>query len=188
MVEFLLAVAVLVIRNSMMTMTEFIERYGEPHGNQLTRIPKAVDVPAGAGIVHNYIVPVARKVGTRGSRIWVQSLDDSNGPPLEVCPCRWAPELGRHYRVPRTPGLWTKRDGSNVDAETLALVRLSNRSKRYRERVRREELENAREFLPGSRGVERKRIRQYIADLENLGTHDLIWAHLGVVLIGRGEG
>jgi hypothetical protein len=64
----------------------------------LDRIPKLEDVPAGMGIVHNHIVPPARRIGVRGFRIWAQALDDSD-PPLEICPCKWAPELGWHYRV-----------------------------------------------------------------------------------------
>jgi hypothetical protein len=64
----------------------------------LDRIPKPEDVPAGMGIVHNHIVPPVRRIGVRGFRIWAQALDDSD-PQIEICLCKWAPELGQHYRV-----------------------------------------------------------------------------------------
>jgi hypothetical protein len=81
----------------------------------LDRIPKPEDVPAGMGIVHNHIVPPARRIGVRGFRIWVQALDDSD-PPLAICPCKWAPELGRHYRVQlqKYKPLLSRRPGSEA--------------------------------------------------------------------------
>jgi hypothetical protein len=54
-------------------------------------------VPADRVLVHNQVRPVARRPGTRGSRIWLQVLTDN--PRLEPCDCGWAPELGVHYRV-----------------------------------------------------------------------------------------
>lgn len=62
----------------------------------LVSIPKPGAVPPGMVVVHNHIKP-ARLLGWNGFRAWLQSPDDP--PTLEVCPCRWAPELGRHYRV-----------------------------------------------------------------------------------------
>jgi hypothetical protein len=62
----------------------------------LTRLPATV--PADRVIVHNHVRPT-RRVGSRGLRAWLSPAAES----LEVCDCRWAPELGRHYR-PRTKG------------------------------------------------------------------------------------
>jgi hypothetical protein len=61
--------------------------------------------PAGAAkaaagrkvVVHNQVVPVTG-FGWNGSRSWSQLPDDE----IEVCPCRWFPQLGKHYRVRRT--------------------------------------------------------------------------------------
>jgi hypothetical protein len=89
----------------------------------LDRIPKPEDVPAGMGIVHNHIVPPARRIGARGFRIWVQALDDSD-PPLEICPCKWAPELGRHYRVQlqkNTPLLSSRPGGEAADCASPSI-------------------------------------------------------------------
>lgn len=66
----------------------------EPKLDYLKRIPKSI--PPGKIIVHNHISPVARICGTRGSRFW---LADAGDPRYELCPCKWAPELGEHYRV-----------------------------------------------------------------------------------------
>lgn len=52
-------------------------------------------VPAGKVLVHNQVYPVARRLGTRGSRCWLSAPDPAR---LEVCECGWAPELGSHYR------------------------------------------------------------------------------------------
>jgi hypothetical protein len=65
----------------------------------LRAIPVEADVPAGVVVVHNNVRP-ARRLGSRGFRAWLQPLTDER---LEVCECRWAPEAGRHYRIPRRP-------------------------------------------------------------------------------------
>jgi hypothetical protein len=62
----------------------------------LSRLPKPGEIPAGRVIVHNSVRPT-RKLGRRGFRAWLQFPGDT----IEPCPCRWAPELGRHYRVRR---------------------------------------------------------------------------------------
>jgi hypothetical protein len=79
--------------------TEANRLYGEM-GRYLGLIPKPEDVPFEFGIVHNHIVPPTRTIGARGFRIWAQRLDDTD-PSIEPCPCGWAPELGRHFRVAR---------------------------------------------------------------------------------------
>jgi hypothetical protein len=56
------------------------------------------NVPVGYVLVHNIVKP-ARRQGTRGFRYWLQAPADN----LEICPCRWAPELPQHYRVKRIP-------------------------------------------------------------------------------------
>lgn len=58
----------------------------------LSRLPKRV--PAGKVLVHNTVAPTGN-LNSRGFRAWLTTPDKS----LEVCPCRWAPELGEHYRV-----------------------------------------------------------------------------------------
>ncbi len=65
----------------------------------LVSIPKPGAVPPGMVVVHNHIRP-RRHLGWQGFRAWLQSPDDP--PALVVCPCRWAPELGGHYRVKRS--------------------------------------------------------------------------------------
>ena len=69
-------------------------------GRYLGLIPNPEDVPFEFGIVHNHVVSPTQAVGARGFRIWAQRLDDTD-PPIEPCPCCWAPELGRHFRVAR---------------------------------------------------------------------------------------
>jgi hypothetical protein len=69
-------------------------------GRYLGAIPKAEDVPIEFGIVHNNPAPSTRVIGARGFRIWVRRLDDTDAP-IEPCPCGWAPELRRHFRVAR---------------------------------------------------------------------------------------
>jgi hypothetical protein len=54
-------------------------------------IPKVV--PEGDALVHNY-VRAARRNGTRGFRFWLQPITDG----IEICDCKWAPELPEHYR------------------------------------------------------------------------------------------
>ena len=68
-------------------------------GRYLGLIPNPEDVPFEFGIVHNQVSPT-RAVGARGFRIWAQRLDDTDAP-VEPCPCGWASELGRHFRVAR---------------------------------------------------------------------------------------
>jgi hypothetical protein len=65
---------------------------GDP--DYLPRIPESV--PSGKIVVHNH-VPPTRELGSRGFRAWLAEPD----PRYEVCPCKWAPELGTHYRVHR---------------------------------------------------------------------------------------
>ena len=79
--------------------TEADRLYGQL-GRYLGLIPKPEEVPFEFGIVHNHIEPSTRAIGARGFRIWVQRLDDTDAP-IEPCPCGWAPELGRHFRVAR---------------------------------------------------------------------------------------
>jgi hypothetical protein len=52
-------------------------------------------IPEGKILVHNNVVP-ARRIGTRGFRIWYASPDSNK---YVVCDCDWAPELGQHYRI-----------------------------------------------------------------------------------------
>jgi hypothetical protein len=71
-----------------MKITAEHKRYTE----YLQHLPDAI--PPGRYLVHNHVRPT-RRLGTRGFRAWLQNdLDDR-----EVCPCKWAPELGTHYRV-----------------------------------------------------------------------------------------
>ena len=65
----------------------------------LSRLPKPGEVPVGKVIVHNQVRPSRRL--DRGFRAWLQALGDE--PPVEICPCGWAPELGPHYRVRGIP-------------------------------------------------------------------------------------
>ncbi len=65
------------------------------------KIPaSAADVPEGKVVVHNHVVP-ARRLGVRGFRTWTQGQNEE--PAIEVCPCKWAPELGAHFRVAGIP-------------------------------------------------------------------------------------
>ena len=61
----------------------------------LSRIPQSV--PSGKIIAHNHARPTS-PLGTEGFRAWIAepSLE------YEECPCKWAPELGVHYRVRRS--------------------------------------------------------------------------------------
>jgi hypothetical protein len=59
----------------------------------LEEMPTAI--PAGKILIHNNVVP-ARRINTRGFRIWFASPDSNK---YVVCDCGWAPELGPHYRI-----------------------------------------------------------------------------------------
>jgi hypothetical protein len=54
------------------------------------------EVPTGRIVVHNHIRARAQ-LGLGGFRAW----SDLPGPQYVECRCRWAPHLGRHYRVKR---------------------------------------------------------------------------------------
>lgn len=58
----------------------------------LSRVPESA--PSGKIVVHNNVRPTER-LGARGFRAWLANPS----PQYEVCPCKWAPELGDHYRV-----------------------------------------------------------------------------------------
>lgn len=73
--------------------------YGQ-RGRYLGLIPKPEDVPSRFVIVHNHTGPAAQAIGARRFRFWVQRLDETDLS-IEPCPCDWAPELGRHFRVAR---------------------------------------------------------------------------------------
>jgi hypothetical protein len=53
------------------------------------------EVPTGKILLHNNVVP-ARRIGSRGFRIWLSSPDSTK---YVACDCGWAPELGKHYRI-----------------------------------------------------------------------------------------
>jgi hypothetical protein len=55
-------------------------------------------IEPGNVVFHHSVYRVARICGTRGSRYWQQE-PDGDDPIVEPCPCKWAPELGEHYRV-----------------------------------------------------------------------------------------
>jgi hypothetical protein len=55
------------------------------------------DVPEGRVVVHNAVFPTGRRLNENGFRAWLQIPSER----LEVCPCKWAPQLGEHYRVAR---------------------------------------------------------------------------------------
>lgn len=46
-------------------------------------------------LVHNNVRPT-RELGARGFRAWLTSPDDDR---YVICDCKWASELGDHYRV-----------------------------------------------------------------------------------------
>lgn len=52
-------------------------------------------VPTGKLLVHNNVVP-AKRIGSRGFRIWYASPDDAK---YVACDCGWASDLGKHYRI-----------------------------------------------------------------------------------------
>jgi hypothetical protein len=51
--------------------------------------------PSGTVLVHNHVVPPAKRSGTRGFRFWLQPPDAG----VVVCDCGWRPELGRHFSI-----------------------------------------------------------------------------------------
>jgi hypothetical protein len=66
----------------------------------LDKLPATI--PPGKALVHNNIRPT-RQLGLRGFRAWLVAGDDDRQANRVVCDCGWAPELGKHYRIPR-PG------------------------------------------------------------------------------------
>jgi hypothetical protein len=68
---------------------------------EVATIYKKLDGRLGFGqvVVHNSVRPT-RRLGSRGFRVW---YDSPTAPGLTPCDCDWAPELGAHYRVDRTP-------------------------------------------------------------------------------------
>jgi hypothetical protein len=54
-------------------------------------------VPAGKVLVHNHVAPTSRN-GAHGFRYWLADPNPTEYQ-VEVCPCKWAPELSEHYRV-----------------------------------------------------------------------------------------
>jgi hypothetical protein len=81
----------------------------------MSKIPLAI--PARQVLVHNYVTPPTRRLGTRGFRAWLASASAAD---LELCPCGWAPELPRHYRIvvtawaPRTSPIHAM-DGTDLE-------------------------------------------------------------------------
>ena len=65
---------------------------GFPHPDYLSHVPQSL--PSGKIIVHNRVRPT-RRLGSRGFRAWFAEPSSE----FEACPCKWAPELGVHYRV-----------------------------------------------------------------------------------------
>ena len=59
-------------------------------------------IPHGKLLVHNNVRPT-RHLGLRGFRAGLVAADDDRQARCVVCDCGWAPELGKHYRIPR-PG------------------------------------------------------------------------------------
>ena len=66
----------------------------------LDKLPATI--PPGKALVHNNVRPT-RQLGLRGFRAWLVDPDDDRQSRRVVCDCGWAPELGKHYRIPR-PG------------------------------------------------------------------------------------
>jgi hypothetical protein len=58
------------------------------------RLPRAA--PEGKVFAHNFVRPVARRNGTRGSGFWTMDAPAA-ARYGEPCGCGWAPELGVHY-------------------------------------------------------------------------------------------
>jgi hypothetical protein len=78
-----------------MIMTDFIPPDGFEYLPSCSRVPPwPGDGPR--VLVHNHVYPAARRQGTRGSRFWLQPLDDR----LERCPFAWS-NWPVHYRVVR---------------------------------------------------------------------------------------
>jgi hypothetical protein len=57
----------------------------------LSKLPDSV--PDGLCLVHNDVWPPAQRLGTRGSRAWLQRPC----PNLTGCDCGWAAQLGPHF-------------------------------------------------------------------------------------------
>ena len=60
----------------------------------LSSVPQSV--PSGKIVAHN-TVRHTRRLGSRGFRAWLAESSSE----YEVCPCKWAPELGVHYTIKR---------------------------------------------------------------------------------------
>ena len=69
-------------------------------GGRIYLLALPTSIPAGHLLVHNQVQPT-RDVGMRGFRIWLTTQVDT--PPLALCDCSWAPELGPHFRVASVP-------------------------------------------------------------------------------------
>ena len=81
------------------TLKAFMAPSRKVETKYLRRPPaSAADVPEGKVVAHNNVVPVTAG-GMHGSRAWTQLPDEG----IEVCPCDWAPHLGKHYRVRLAP-------------------------------------------------------------------------------------
>ena len=62
--------------------------------NYLRKVPaSAADIPEGKVVVHSGVIPAPLNVN--GFRAWTQFAADDC---IEICPCEWAPRLGKHYR------------------------------------------------------------------------------------------
>jgi hypothetical protein len=59
----------------------------------LDTLPESV--PDDRWLVHNHVRP-AHPLGMNGFRAWLDELGPER---REPCDCRWASELGRHFRV-----------------------------------------------------------------------------------------
>jgi hypothetical protein len=71
----------------------------------LEAIPAGPDeLDPGYVVVHNHVRP-RRRLGTMGFRAWTQQPTGR----VEICGCKWAPELGVHYRVADRPGVGGSR-------------------------------------------------------------------------------
>ncbi len=61
----------------------------------LAQVPESI--PDGKWIVHNHVRPSLR-LNADGFRAWLVNPDPDQ---YEACDCRWASEVGQHYRVRR---------------------------------------------------------------------------------------
>ncbi len=62
----------------------------------LTHVPSSLP-DDGQVLVHNDVWPVAKRLGVRGSRAWLQQPQ----PSLKLCTCPWAPGIAQHFYLPR---------------------------------------------------------------------------------------